>query len=72
MPRPVKRTEEDKKEQQTAAQKRYIAKLKRVEITMPPEKKQRIQDHAENRGESINGFINRAIDETIERDQEKK
>ncbi len=27
-----------------------------------------VKAHAEQRGESLNGFINRAIDETIERD----
>ena len=29
-----------------------------------------IKAHAENNGESINGFVNRAIDETMERDKE--
>ena len=29
-----------------------------------------IQTHAEQRGESVNGFINRAIIETMERDKE--
>ncbi len=31
--------------------------------------KEQIQTHAEQRGESLNGFITRAIRETIERDQ---
>ena len=31
-------------------------------------KKETIQAHAEARGESVNGFINRAISETMERD----
>ena len=35
---------------------------------MEPEKKQRLQDHAGSCGESVNEFVNRAIDETIERD----
>ena len=35
---------------------------------MTPEKKQRLQDHADSQGESVNEFVNRAIDETIERD----
>ena len=72
MSRPAKRTEADKKDQQKAAQKRYIAKLSRVEITMPPEKKQKIQDHAEAMGESVNQFLNRAADETLQRDSEQK
>ena len=32
--------------------------------------KAEIQAHAEARGESLNGFVNRAIDETIQRDKE--
>ena len=30
--------------------------------------KDKIKAHAESQGESLNGFINRAIDETMERD----
>lgn len=33
--------------------------------------KEKIKAHAESRGESVNGFIGRAIDETMERDSEK-
>lgn len=29
-----------------------------------------IREHAESRGESLNGFINRAIDEAMERDND--
>ena len=32
-------------------------------------KKETIQTHAESKGESMNGFVNRAIDETMERDK---
>ncbi|MGM9682020.1 MAG: Arc family DNA-binding protein [Eubacteriales bacterium] len=31
-------------------------------------KKEKIKAHAESKGESVNSFINRAIDEAIERD----
>ena len=62
----------EKTEAQKRAQKRYMEKLSRVEITMPAEDKKRLQDHAEARGESVNGFINRAIDEAIERDQKQE
>lgn len=31
-------------------------------------KKEKIKTHAEQQGESLNGFINRAIDETMQRD----
>ena len=35
---------------------------------MPKGRKEAVQAHAEARGESVNGFINRAIAETMERD----
>ena len=41
----------------------------RVNLTMPKGKKDTIKAHAEARGESVNGFINRAIEETMERDK---
>lgn len=40
----------------------------RVNLTMPKGKKDTIKAHAEAQGESVNGFINRAIDETMKRD----
>lgn len=56
------------KAQQRATNK-YIAKAyDRVNVTMPKGQKEILKAHAEARGESVNGFINRAIDETIERD----
>ena len=33
-------------------------------------KKEIIKDHADSNGESVNSFINKAIDEKIQRDQE--
>ena len=44
----------------------------RVNLTLPKGKKELVRAHAESRGESLNGFINRAIDETMERDAEKR
>lgn len=41
----------------------------RVNLTMPKGKKDIIKAHAEAQGESTTGFINRAIDETMERDK---
>lgn len=41
----------------------------RVNLTMPKGKKDIIRAHAEAQGESTTGFINRAIDETMERDK---
>lgn len=55
----------------TRAQNKYIAKAyDRVNLTMPKGRKEAVQAHAEAQGDSLNGFINRAIDETMERDQE--
>ena len=38
-------------------------------FTVPKGNKDKIKAHAEQNGESVNGFINRAIDETMERDK---
>ncbi len=43
-------------------------KLDRVNLTMPKGQKDVVKAHAEAQGESLNAFINRAIDETMERD----
>lgn len=45
------------------------ANLDRVSIAMAKGRKDEIKAHAEARGESLNKFINRAIDETMQRDQ---
>lgn len=53
----------------TKAQNKYIAKAyDRVNLTMPKGQKDKIKAHAESNGESLNGFINRAIAETMERE----
>ena len=44
----------------------------RINLTVPKGQKDLIQAHAEAQGESTNGFINRAISETMERDGEPK
>lgn len=46
-------------------------KLDRVNLTMPKGQKDIVKAHAEAQGESVNAFINRAINETMERDNEK-
>ncbi len=54
----------------SASHNKYIAKAyDRVNLTMPKGKKEIVQAHAEARKESVNGFINRAILETMERDK---
>lgn len=65
---------EDKKSKpSTAAKNRYNAKAyDRLNVVVPKGRKAELQAHAESRGESLNGFIVRAVDETIERDSATK
>lgn len=57
------------KAQQKAVHKYVRENYDRVEVTLPKGKKAEVKAHAEAQGESVNGFISRAIDETMERDQ---
>ena len=51
----------------------YIAKTyDRINLTVPKGQKEVIQEHAAACGESVNGFIGRAIAETMQRDQTEK
>ena len=53
----------------TKAQNKYISKAyDRISLVVHKGNKDIIQEHAEQHGESMNGFVNRAIKETIERD----
>ena len=54
--------------QKKSAQKWDAANLDRVSVAMPKGKKDIIKAHAEANSESVNGFINRAISETLERE----
>lgn len=52
------------------ATNKWMAKAyDRVNLTMPKGKKEIVQAHAEDIGTSVNGFINRAIDEAMARDK---
>jgi len=53
---------------QSKAHNNYIAKFARLEVRTTVEQRGAIQAHAAAQGESVNGFINRAIQEAIERD----
>lgn len=57
------------KKQQACVTKYVKEHYDRISLTVPQGKKAELQAHAAARGESVNGFINRAIDETMERDQ---
>lgn len=50
------------------ANKKYMEKFVEVKVRMTPEKRAVVQNHAQAMGESATVFINRAIDETMERD----
>jgi len=58
------------------AQKRATAKwqkekVEEIKFRVPKGNKSRIQEHAQAHGESTNAFIYRAINETIDRDNQK-
>ena len=56
------------KAQQRAVNKYMTAHYDRVNLTLPKGQKEIVQAHAAARGESVNGFIARAITETMARD----
>ena len=54
----------------TKAQNKYIAKAyDRVNLVLPKGQEDIIKAHAESQGESVNGFISRAIENQMERDK---
>ena len=54
--------------QQRATAKYNLKNYDRVELRLPKGKKEFVKAHAEKHGESLNAFINRAIDTTTELD----
>ena len=56
------------KAQQASVNKYVRANYDRVNITMPKGKKETIREHAKATRESVNAYINRAIDQAMERD----
>ena len=57
------------KAQQKAVNKYVREKYDKLLLTMPKGRKDIIKDHAEAQGESVNSFINRAIDNQMEQDK---
>ena len=54
------------------AVKKYDAeKVDRVVFRVPKGKKELLQQHAAAQGESLSAFLNRAVDEAMERDIKK-
>ena len=58
----------EKTEAQKKAQQKYMDRFAVARVRMDRERYDAVQAHAEARSESVNGFINRAITETMERD----
>lgn len=50
------------------ANQKYIDSLEEIKVRVSKGRKSEIRTHAEQRGESLNAFVNRAIDEAIQRD----
>ena len=58
---------------QLRATKKYIReKLDEIKLRVPKGQREVIQQHAARQGESVNGFITRAVKETMKRDNERK
>lgn len=54
----------------TRANRKYNEKAyDRISLTVKKGERDVLRTHAEEHGESLNGFINRAIRETVERDK---
>ncbi len=47
-------------------------KYDRINLTVPKGTKEKLQSHANSKNESVNAFINRAINETIARDEREE
>lgn len=57
---------------QKKAQENYMEKFDIVRVRVEKGKKESIKSHAASQGESVNAFVNRAIDETMERDKKEE
>jgi len=57
-----------RKSQQKCVNKYIDNHYDRINLTVSKGKKETIKAHALKKGETVNAFINRAIDETISRD----
>ena len=54
------------------ANKKYNDRFVEIKVSVTSEKRSIIQKHAASMGESATAFINRSIDEAMERDKEKQ
>ena len=58
--------------QNKATQKYIKSAYDEIKIRIAKGNKDKIKAHAAETGESLNGFVNRAISETMERDEERR
>ena len=56
------------KKQQASVNKYVKANYDRINVTFPKGTKEALAQHAESRGESVNAFINRAVDEVMNKE----
>lgn len=57
-------------EAQLRASKKYHEKFDDLRIRVPAGGKKIIEEHASSKGESVNAFVRRAIEEAMERDKQ--
>jgi len=57
------------KAQQASVNKYIKSNYDRINVTLPKGSREALKAHAEARGESVNGFVVRAISEAMERDR---
>lgn len=62
----------ERTEAQKKAQKKYMERFTIARIRMDKEKYARVQEHSKSTGESVSGFVNRAIDNQIAQDEESQ
>ena len=60
----------EKTEAQKRAQRKYMETVATIQVRTTAGRRELIKAHAEAQGESVNSFINRAIDEQMKRDKE--
>ena len=58
--------------QRRATNKWLKEKVEEIKFRVPKGKKELIQEHAARNGESVNAFLNRAVDEAIKRNNKSE
>ena len=59
-------------EAQKRANDKWRAKFIEIRFRVTPEKKTMIDEHAKSHHESVTAFLNRAVNEAMERDRQKE